>query len=252
MSDKSDRIESLMLRELAAALQPHGMLIRGGFALTEEDESGLAGFPEMASEKRDRTLVLIGNVGAAMYDAFFSSGETAGANPLDDWTKGVVRPIAARFAAGAAFPSDGPPWLPFQRWAMRAEGVKASPLGVLIHPEFGLWHAYRAALVFDRTLDLPPAPFRAHPCDSCKDRPCLSTCPVGAVTAEKYAVDNCARHVGSREGHACRSIGCLARRACPVGVEHLYPDRAMAFHMAAFLRGRGIAISHSEDSESVH
>jgi hypothetical protein len=257
MSDKGNIAEPSELRDLAAALQRHGMLVRGGFALTEDDERGLAGFPDLAAsdltkEGRDRTLVLIGNAGSPLYDAFFAAGQTTGDNPLDDWTQRVVLPIAARLGARAAFPSDGPPWLPVQRWAMRAEGVKASPLGVLIHPEFGLWHAYRAALVFDRALDLPPAPVRAHPCDSCVGRPCLSTCPVGAVTEAGYAVDNCARHVASRDGEACRSIGCLARRACPVGAAHVYPDRAMAFHMEAFLRGRATDILHSEDSESVY
>jgi hypothetical protein len=246
MSDKGN------IAELSAALQPHGMLVRGGFALTETDERLLADFPDLASETRGRSLVLVGNVGAPLYDAFFATGDPTGRNPLDDWTKRLVLPIAARIGARAAFPSDGPPWLPFQRWAMRAEGVKPSPLGVLIHPEFGLWHAYRAALVFDQALDLQPAPFRAHPCDACVEKPCLTTCPVGAVTTGGYAVDNCARHVAGGAGKACRSIGCLARRACPVGTEHVYPDRAMEFHMAAFLRGRGPRISHPDDSEGVH
>jgi hypothetical protein len=246
MSDKGN------IAELSAALAPHGMLVRGGFALTEADEQGLASFPDLASPKRGRFLLLIGNAGAPLYDAFFPANETSGRNPLDDWTKRIVRPISARLGACVAFPSDGPPYLPFQRWAMRAEGVKASPLGVLIHPEFGLWHAYRAALVFDQAPDFKPAPFRAHPCDSCTDKPCLTTCPVGAVTAEAYAVDKCGRHVASRAGKACRSIGCLARRACPVGADLVYPDRAMAFHMASFLRGQGLAVSHSEDSEGVH
>jgi hypothetical protein len=245
MSDKGN------IAELSAALQPHGMLVRGGFALTEEDEQGLAAFPDLASPKRGRALLLIGNAGAPLYDAFFSAGDTSGRNPLDDWTKRIVQPIAARLGARAAFPSDGPPYLPFQRWAMRAEGVKASPLGVLIHPELGLWHAYRAAFVFDQVPDLRPAPFRAHPCDSCVEKPCLTTCPAGAVTAAGYAVDKCARHVASGAGKACRSIGCLARRACPVGADLAYPDRAMAFHMASFLRGQGLGVSHPEDSESV-
>jgi hypothetical protein len=253
MADKGNNAE---LSDLAAALQHYGMLIRGGFPLTEDDELGLAGFPDLAAAVRGRTLVLVGNAGPALYDAFFAdcktTGPGTGGNPLDDWTRRVVMPIAESFGARAAFPSDGPPWLPFQRWAMRAEGVRASPLGVLIHPEFGLWHAYRAALVFDRVLDLPPLRARAHPCDTCADRPCLTTCPVGAVRVAGYAVDNCARHVASRDGQACRSIGCLARRACPVGADHRYPDRAMAFHMAAFLRGRGVAILHSDESDCVH
>jgi hypothetical protein len=249
MSDKS---EPSVLEALAAALRPHGMLLRGGFALTEDDERGLAEFPELVSAARGRSLVLVGNAGRALYDVFFARPPGAGANPLDDWTRDVITPIAERLGARAAFPSDGPPWLPFQRWAMRAEGVRPSPLGVLIHPEFGLWHAYRAALVFDRGLDLPPSPVRAHPCDDCEPKPCLSTCPVGAVTAAGYAVDNCAGHVAGRGGEACRSIGCLARRACPVGAGWVYPDQAMAFHMTAFLRGRGLAISHPKAPGSVH
>jgi hypothetical protein len=232
------------LSGLALALEPQGMLIRGGFRLTEADEQGLAGFPDLVSASRARTLLLIGNAGPALYHAFFGAGETRGDNPLDDWTRKVLAPIATRFGARAAFPSDGPPWLPFQRWAMRAERLQASPLGVLIHAEFGLWHAYRAALIFETALDLPAPPARAHPCDSCADRPCLSTCPVGAVTTAAYLVDNCAPHVAGVDGAACRTLGCLARRACPVGAAYRYPDRAMAFHMDAFLRGRGFAISH--------
>lgn len=252
MADKGNSAEPLALQDLAAALQRHGMLIRGGFRLNEEDEQGLAGFPDLAAPTRGRTLLLVGNAGPALYEAFFSTRDVGGANPLDDWTRDVLAPIATQFAARAAFPSDGPPWLPFQRWAMRAEGLKASPLGVLIHPEYGLWHAYRAALVFDHPIDLPAASGSAHPCDSCIARPCLSTCPVGAVTAGGYAVDNCARHVASRDGQVCRTGGCLARRACPVGVAHQYPDRAMAFHMAAFLRGRGLENFTPGGNECVH
>jgi ferredoxin-like protein FixX len=252
MADKSNIAEPSMIERLAAALHAHGMLIRGGFLLTEDDERGLAGFPDLVATARGRTLVLIGNAGSALYDAFFTARDGAGDNPLDDWTRRVVAPIATALGARAAFPSDGPPWLPFQGWAMRAEGLQASPLGVLIHPEYGLWHAYRAALIFDTELDLPATLARPHPCDTCIDRPCLSACPVGAVTAEAYLVDNCAQHVASRDGAACRTLGCLARRACPVGAAHRYPDRAMSFHMAAFLRGRGAAISHSDGFGSVH
>jgi hypothetical protein len=184
--------------------------------------------------------VLIGNVGPAMYHAFFAA--TAGlsdqSDPLDHWTRGIIEPIAARFAARAVFPFGGPPWFPFQRWAIRAEGLKASPLGILIHPEFGLWHAYRAALLFDHALDLKESARMEHPCDSCAGRPCLNNCPADAVSLRRYDVERCATHVVSAAGTDCRESGCLARRACPVGSDHVYPPAAMSFHMAAFLRGR--------------
>ena len=241
-------IEPDPLGALAAALRPHGMLIRGGFALGAEDAAGFAPFPALASKGSERTLVLIGNAGSALYDAFFAAVEPG--DELDAWTRRVVEPIAVALGARAAFPFSGPPWLPFQRWAMRAEGLKASPLGVLIHPEYGLWHAYRAALIFDKRLALP-ATALPHPCDTCTDRPCLSTCPVGAVTAEGYAVDICAGHVASPAGSLCRTAGCLARRTCPVGSAYQYPERAMAFHMAAFLRGWAAANSHPSGSGNV-
>jgi len=252
MGDKGNSAEASTLTDLTVALQRHGMLIRGGFRLTAEDEQGLVGFPYLAARPGVRTLLLIGNAGPALYEAFFASGDPVGKDPLDDWTRRVIAPIAAKFDARALFPFGGPPWLPFQRWAMRAEGLKASPLGVLIHPEFGLWHAYRAALIFDQAQDLPVRPALDHPCDSCVARPCLTTCPAGAVTAAGYAVDNCAAHVASRDGEVCRTSGCLARRACPIGAAHRYPDRALAFHMTAFLRGRGGEISHPDRSGSVH
>ena len=40
---------------------------------------------------------------------------------------------------------------------MRAEAVAPSPLGILIHPDYGLWHAYRGALAFAERLALPRA-----------------------------------------------------------------------------------------------
>ena len=217
-----------ILDQLAAALEPLGMTLRGGFAATPDD-----GLPTLESGRPARTLLLVGNAGPAMYVPFFASAEST----LDGWTERVIAPIASRFGARALFPFGGPPWHPFQRWAKRAEGLQASPLGILIHPKFGLWHAYRAALLLEQEIPLPRSGALAHPCDDCRDRPCLSTCPVGAVTAAGYDATTCAAHVASSAGSECRSSGCLARRACPVGQEYVYPARAMEFHMAAFLKG---------------
>src|SRR4051794_29473921 len=111
MADKGNIAE---LSLLAAALKPHGMLIRGGFRLVTEDERELSNFPDLAAAEAGRTLVLIGNAGPALYEAFFAAPQAASNNPLDDWTRRVVVPIATELGARSAFPSDGPPWLPFQ------------------------------------------------------------------------------------------------------------------------------------------
>ncbi len=183
-------------------------------------------------EGRASAVVMVGNAGPELWRRFAAHAEN-GANALNDWSRNIIAPIAERHAACAVYPFDKPP-LPFLRWAMKAEPVAPSPLGMLIHPEYGLWHAYRAALIFDRPIALPAREERARPCDSCPDKPCLATCPVGAFTEAGYDVPACAGHLSSAAGVACMDAGCLARAACPVG--RPYAREQARFHMRAFHR----------------
>jgi hypothetical protein len=223
------------LERIRESLAPHGLALRGGFHPEPED-----GAPALAGGRACGTILLLGNLGGALWPVFAESPERADGAPhaLDRWTRRILESLAPGFGATALFPFGGPPWLPFQRWAMKADSVAASPLGILIHPDFGLWHAYRGALAFAEQLDLPPVERRPSPCDSCIERPCLSSCPVDAFTPGHYDVAGCRAHVAGARGSACREQGCLARLACPIGREHAYPPGQMAFHMAAFLAGR--------------
>jgi hypothetical protein len=138
------------------------------------------------------------------------------------------------------FPFGGPPHHDFQGWALRAEPVARSPVGLLIHPEWGLWHAYRGALVFRERLPLLGDVERDSPCAGCVSKPCLSTCPVGAFSEERgYDVGACTQYLRGPAGGACVAAGCLARRACPVVPPEPYAAAQQAFHMQAFLRARG-------------
>jgi hypothetical protein len=184
------------------------------------------------------TLVLIGFTGRDNWPAFAVSLEAQDGkpDPLDRWSRRVIGAIAAELGATAIFPFDGPPWPPFQRWAQEAEPVHPSPLGMLIHPDWGLWHAWRGALAFRQRLDLPERDARPSPCESCTDRPCLTACPVAAFTPGGYDVAACTAHIDGAKGADCMEQACRARRACPVGAMHRYgPDQAR-FHMRAFLR----------------
>jgi hypothetical protein len=223
------------LEQIRSSLTPHGLALRGGFHPAREDA-----VPALPGGRVCRTVLLIGNLGGAIWPSFSRSPEYSdgAAHPLDRWTRRIVGAVAGRFAAFALFPFGGPPWLSFQRWAVKGEGLSVSPLGILIHPEFGLWHAYRGALAFAEHLDLPRLKGHASPCDSCAERPCLSACPVGAFQPAGYEVMSCREHVGSPRGGSCRDHGCIARLACPVGREHAYPIRQMAFHMTAFIANR--------------
>ena len=214
--------------DITIALATHGLLPRGAFHPGADD-----GAPEGAA-----TILLVGNAGPGMWRAFASNGGN-GEHALDEWSMMVLDDIAQRFDATAHYPFDGPPYLPFQRWAMKAEPVTSSPLGILIHPDYGLWHGYRGALAFAGALPLPPRDDRPSPCEACADRPCLSTCPVAAFGEGGYDVPACAAHLREPEGGDCMALGCRARRACPVGHDYIYEPAQAEFHMAAFLHARG-------------
>ena len=214
------------------AFAERGLMVRGGFYPTPLDP-----VPTLSDGAPVRTLVLIGNAGGAMWRHF--AGERRDEpHPLDAWTRRIVAPIAVGSDATAVYPSDRP-FQPFQRWALRAEPVYPSPIGLLIHPDFGLWHAYRAALLFAEFVPgVPSSDDRPAPCDTCSGRPCLSACPVGAFSASGYDVGACAGHLASAAAPRCRALGCRAREACPVAPEHRYEAAQIGFHMAAFARSR--------------
>lgn len=258
--------------EIRAAFTPHGLFLRGVVNFAEGDAA-----PSLADGRSAAGVALIGIVGRSAWRHFRQWQAEApgqgGRDPLDTWSKAVIGPIAAQMGATAYFPSD-PPWQPFQQWAMRAEGLRPSPLGILIHPTFGLWHSYRGALGFshavaaaepagrfsDSPAGLPDeaVPARGsdgrhagdtgsgagatssaalhgpHPCDFCRDRPCLPACPVSAVTAAGFDLSVCRGHLRTPAGRSgCMAVGCLARNACPVGADYRYGDDQLCFHMAA-------------------
>ncbi len=215
-----------------AALASHGLFLRGTVHFSDAQAA-----PRLADGRPAASVLLVGNIGGSLWSAFArwrsERPDGGGDDPLDDWSKQVIRPVAADLGATVWCPSD-PPWQPFQQWAMRAEGLRPSPLGILIHPVYGLWHGYRAALGFAEAVGEPSAPAGPHPCDSCVAKPCLSSCPAEAVHPDAFDVVACRDHLRTPAGQAgCLQTGCLARAACPVGAQYRYDTPQLRFHMAA-------------------
>lgn len=215
-----------------ALIAPHGLIVRGAINFLDSDAA-----PPARGSAPARSVLLIGNAGAGywpIFEAWRAQQADAIANPLDAWCRAVIGAVADATGGRAVSPSDRP-YLPFQQWAMRAEGIRPSPLGVLIHPVYGPWHAYRGALLFDKELPLAPHEV-SHVCDLCVGKACKKACPVDAHAGDAFAYQDCLAHVRSDAGDPCRATGCLDRNACPVGVHYRYPAHVQAFHMAAFAR----------------
>lgn len=226
-----------IVERLDALLEPQGLMRRGVVRFQPGEAA-----PVFDEGRNAEAVVLIGVAGGAMWPVFSAWRERqvdrGGSDPLDRWSEVVLDPIAAELGARAFYPSRAP-YQPFQSWAMQAEGLRASPLGLLIHPAFGLWHSFRGALAFAEWHhgDVGPSGSRSdvrHPCDDCAEKPCLSACPVGAVTPDRFDVTGCRTHLASIAGQeGCADGGCLARDACPIGVAYRYPPAQVRFHMQA-------------------
>ena len=222
-----------MIAELSTQLAENGLILRGGFAFGQDEKVP-------AGAEGARAVVLVGHGGPTIwphFEAWLAKQSAELADPLDIWSREVVGEVAARFGVRAVSPSDFP-YLPFQQWAMRAEGLRPSPLGILMHPEFGLWHAYRGALLLptvpDGIADLAAVRTPIHLCDGCDGKPCLHACPVDAYSTSGFTYARCIDHVRSPAGRACMETGCLDRNACPYGDAYRYSPAQQSFHMRAF------------------
>ncbi|RAS16443.1 4Fe-4S dicluster domain-containing protein [Ensifer adhaerens] len=220
------------IETIRAALAPHGLFLRGTVNLASGEAA-----PLLVDGRLAASVVLIGNIGGSLWQPFSAwrqaRSDGGGADPLDNWSKAVINPVAGEQGATAFFPSD-PPWQPFQQWAMRAEGLKPSPLGILIHSRFGLWHGYRGALAFGIPLGETGEASASRPCDHCLEKPCISGCPASALAGERFDVGRCRGHLRTDAGRAgCLANGCLSRAACPIGSQYRYPPEQLRFHMSA-------------------
>lgn len=203
----------MTLQAVAAAVKPHGLMVMG--------HSG--------------NRVLIGT-DTVWWGVFTQSPEYLNKvkDPVDTWSKRIMGGIAADMGAKAHYPSDGPPYAPFIAWALETGRFWQSPTGMMIHDRAGLMISLRSALEF--VEEFPSVPAGTNPCDLCTTKPCISVCPVDALSDRHfYDVPACKAYLDTPDGGECMQGGCLARRACPVSQAFARPHAQSAFHMKAFM-----------------
>lgn len=199
----------------------------------------LGGTPIAASDPvpfDQGTLLLLGPDEPAFWPVFKQSPEYQGgaADPMDRWSRRVITVLADDLHGHAVFPSDGPPYPPFFRWALDSHRCHQSPVQLLVHDAAGMFVSFRGVLALPYALDLPPPP--PSPCARCADQPCRTSCPVNALTPEGYDVPACKAHIASPEGADCLEKGCVVRRSCPQSQKFGRLEEQSAFHMEAFLK----------------
>ncbi|MCP4961484.1 MAG: hypothetical protein GY925_19740 [Actinomycetia bacterium] len=177
-----------------------------------------------------RSAVLLGNAGTNLWPAIEKSG-ISGQDPIDDHSRAVAFEYADRWLGDAdpllLYPTDR--YRPqLQLWSQAARWYHRSPLGMGIHPEFGLWQACRALLLVDVDLPLRREPPSVPPCVDCVS-PCVGACPAGVLSVGDWPdMFGCLRY---RVADISRCADrCVARLACPVAAEHRYPLAQIQHH----------------------
>ena len=201
----------MTLDDLNAAAAPLHLTALGGF-----HEDG-------------KTTILLGPLEPGFWLFVTDHPDFKGDDPLDNWSSATISLLANDLKAQAVFPFGGPPHHPFIAWALRSGEVWTSPVGLLVHKDAGLLVSYRGALIFDEVIELPSA--ADSPCDSCVDKPCMSACPVSALTPDGYDVESCKDHMNVDAG--CRAA-CRVRMSCPVSQSYGRNPVQTVFHMEAF------------------
>ncbi len=181
------------------------------------------------------TLILLSPDGPAFWDHFQHSPEYCDGlpDPMDRWSVRVIDQLAQDLSAQPLYPFGTTPPHPFYRWALVSGRVWASPVQWLLHDTAGLWLSFRGALGFATRLDLPEA--GKSPCEGCA-RPCVTACPVGALTDKGYDVPACHAFLDTPDGARCLSHGCAVRAACPVSQTYGRTPAQSEFHMRHFHR----------------
>ncbi len=213
----------MTLDDMAGPAAAHRLMVMGAFHPGQDDDLP----PDIA------TLVMFGPAEPGFWAHLTAQQEWDGApDPLDRWSRRVIGGMACDLGGKAYFPFGGPPWKPFIAWAKRTGRAWASPVTILVHDAAGLMVSYRGAIGLRERLDLPePGP---QPCATCAGQPCLTACPVGALSGAGYDVPACHGYLDTPPGRDCMAAGCAVRRACPVSQSYGRVAGQSAYHMGLF------------------
>jgi len=212
----------MRLKQISTAALDHGLDVYGAF------------HPQADNYTQAASIVLLGP--SAKFWASFTATDIyqdGKADPIDRWSTHVITTIAKDLEATPVFPFGGPPYAPFIDWAKASGRAWNSPVGMLVHDTTGLMVSYRGALTFKERLELPKQAFQ-NPCDTCAQKPCLSACPVSALSVDEYNVPACHAYLDTDEGNNCLTMGCIVRRACPASAGAHRLAAQSAHHMRVF------------------
>lgn len=177
------------------------------------------------------SLVLIGHSGNTMWQRLHKHKEgVRGQDPVDEFSISYTKMFIEKYLDGCEYivlyPGELP--IPLQQLGTIAGWHHRSPLGLGINSAYGPWFGYRAAMLVRAKLPVMVDRLGESPCEQCADKPCISACPVNALSDSKFPNISICVDYRLQEQSPCE-LQCLARLACPVGKEFRYCEEQLNY-----------------------
>ncbi len=165
--------------------------------------------------------------------------------PASQYAHNLAMELAA-FIDSLGYKARANPMLPARHAALRAYGGMYGSNRLFVHPKYGSLVAIRLILTNACGPDEPPAD-KKHKCPECGK--CISACPVGVLTHERFEAEKCLRTYTGRgnvpeevRDKVMTLIGCeYCTRACPYNAmqkEAMPPEEVLdAFKYENILSG---------------
>ena len=232
---------SSLVHTIRSAGEPFGLNLVAAVPAHRYDAVVTQPYRAAALDAKAKSIVVIANGGGALWlglrrHAEHHPGWWERENPLDDFTRTIVEkeiePVIrqSRCRYTMVFPfTSGATTLNFIELGKVAGLGGSSILGVVVHPKFGPWIAFRAAILVDELIDAPGEAASFDPCPSCTQRSCIAACPTAAVAFPSgWDIPRClAYRIESEPDCTPR---CHARVACVLGPQYRYPEDELAYH----------------------
>lgn len=196
-------------------------------------------FNSYPEAKHYRQLLLFANGGPQFWHAFsayriqFADSVDNVDDPMDQYARAIVAAFLEENKLNHQFQFvyPGSYVLNLQSLGRLLGWHQDTPLKIGLHPLYGVWFAYRAAVLVNS--DFPSTAWidsstTVSPCQTCASKACVVSCPAGAVTAAQYYLDQCLDY-RTQENSPCAQR-CISREACPVAPEYRYSDEQIRYH----------------------
>ena len=159
-------------------------------------------------DQKNKTLCLLASGGKKLWENL-PHPLTIEDHPIESFSKKVMMKFASDFLKDdieILYPADSS-ILPLQKIGRAMNLCRQSPIGIDIHPDYGLWFAFRGIFLTNLEISTPTPKTFESPCDSCSDRPCMN-----------FTNKN------------------QARLNCPIKTQHRYCDEQITYHQQALER----------------